>query len=92
MKTNNNGVQINYELSGKEDAPPVLLSHSLASSMVMWQPQLKVLEESFRVIRYDMRGHGNSDAPGGPASGDGSPSQAIPISIGIISSILPSLR
>jgi len=56
-----NGIEINYELTGKADAPVVVLSHSLASSMVMWEPQLKVLEPDFRVLRYDMRGHGNSE-------------------------------
>lgn len=66
MKINSNGVHIHYELSGKTDAPAVLLSHSLASSMIMWQPQLAVLEDLFQVIRYDMRGHGNSEVPEGP--------------------------
>jgi 3-oxoadipate enol-lactonase len=33
--------------------------------MVMWNPQLKVLEPHFRVLRYDMRGHGGSDATEG---------------------------
>jgi len=65
MKIESNGIQINCELSGKEDAPVVLLSHSLGCSMVMWNPQLKVLESQFRVLRYDMRGHGNSDATPG---------------------------
>ena len=66
MNINSNDVRIHYKLSGKTDAPAVLLSHSLASSMIMWQPQLEVLEDSFQVIRYDMRGHGNSDVPEGP--------------------------
>ncbi len=60
-----NGIRINYELTGKEDAPVVMLSHSLASSMVMWNPQQKVLEPHYRVLRYDMRGHGGSDATEG---------------------------
>ncbi|MBW2410707.1 MAG: 3-oxoadipate enol-lactonase [Deltaproteobacteria bacterium] len=60
-----NGIQINYELSGKEDAPVVVLSHSLGSSMVMWDPQLEVLEPHFRVLRCDMRGHGGSEATDG---------------------------
>ena len=65
MKIEVNGIQINYELSGKKDAPVVVLSHSLASSMVMWNPQLKLLESHFRVLRYDMRGHGKSEATDG---------------------------
>lgn len=60
-----NGIRINYELSGKEDAPVVVLSHSLGCSMVMWNPQLEVLEPHFRVLRCDMRGHGDSEATEG---------------------------
>ncbi len=60
-----NDIQINYELTGQEGAPVVMLSHSLASSMVMWNPQLESLEAHFNVLRYDMRGHGDSDAPDG---------------------------
>ena len=65
MKIETNGIQINYELSGKTDAPVVVLSHSLACSMVMWDPQLDLLEAHFRVLRFDTRGHGASDAPQG---------------------------
>jgi 3-oxoadipate enol-lactonase len=61
-----NGIKINCELSGKEEAPVVALSHSLACSMRMWMPQLERLEATFRVLRYDTRGHGGSDAPPGP--------------------------
>jgi len=68
MKAKVNEIHLNYELSGKEDAPVVVLSHSLASSMIMWNPQLEALENNFRVLRYDMRGHGQSDAPQGPYS------------------------
>ena len=65
MKISANGIQINYELTGRKEAPVVMLSHSLASSMVMWNPQLKPLESHFQVLRYDMRGHGDSEAPDG---------------------------
>jgi len=60
-----NGIQINYELSGIKQAPVVVLSHSLACSLVMWTPQLELLEAHFQVLRYDTRGHGDSDAPQG---------------------------
>ena len=61
-----NGIQINYELSGKKGAPVVALSHSLGSSLVMWNPQMDSLEPHFQVLRYDIRGHGKSDAPAEP--------------------------
>jgi 3-oxoadipate enol-lactonase len=60
-----NGIQINYELSGKKEAPVVVLSHSLGSSLVMWDPQMDSLEPHFRVLRYDIRGNGSSGAPSG---------------------------
>jgi 3-oxoadipate enol-lactonase len=65
MRIESNGIGINCEFSGKEDAPVVVLSHSLGSSMEMWDPQLEALEPHFRVLRYDMRGHGRSEAPEG---------------------------
>jgi len=60
-----NGIQMNYELSGKKDGPFVILSHSLGSSLAMWNPQMKPLEPHFQVLRYDIRGHGKSEAPPG---------------------------
>ncbi len=65
MQIEANGIKINFEISGQSNRPVVVLGHSLASSMVMWEPQLRVLEPHFRVLRYDMRGHGDSDATEG---------------------------
>lgn len=55
------GLNIHYELSGQKDSPVVLLSHSLASSLKMWEPQVRALEPRFRVLRYDTRGHGTTE-------------------------------
>jgi 3-oxoadipate enol-lactonase len=63
MRMEATGIQINCELSGKEDASVAVLSHSLGSGMVMWHPQLEALEPYYRVPTYDMGGHGESDAP-----------------------------
>jgi len=60
-----NNIQINYELSGKKEAPVVVLSHSLACSLIMWNPQMEALNPHYQVLRYDMRGHGGSEAPAG---------------------------
>ena len=68
MKMYANGIDINYELTGKKGSPVVMLSHSLACSLVMWQPQMAVLESAFQVLRFDTRGHGDSDAPQGAYS------------------------
>lgn len=63
MLIETNGIQTNYELSGRADAPVVVLSHSLGSSLEMWNPQIELLSKHFRVLRYDTRGHGGSDVP-----------------------------
>ena len=65
-KARTGDIQTAYTLSGPEDAPVVVLSHSLGSSGVMWAPQLDLLAERYRVLNYDTRGHGGSDAPAGP--------------------------
>lgn len=66
MRIKANGIDINYALTGKKEGPVVVLSHSLASSLRMWEPQMNALEPFFRVLRYDTRGHGDTEAPAGP--------------------------
>ena len=60
-----NGTQINYDVSGPAGAPVIVMSHSLASSRVMWDPQLPELSGKYRVVRFDTRGHGLSGVPSG---------------------------
>ena len=59
------GVRHYYRLTGPASAPVVMLSHSLGLDHGMWDPQAAELERQFQVLRYDLRGHGGSDAPGG---------------------------
>jgi 3-oxoadipate enol-lactonase len=59
-------VELNYVLEGPEDAPVLVLSNSLGSTLGMWDDQAPVLRERFRLLRYDQRGHGDSPAPSGP--------------------------
>jgi 3-oxoadipate enol-lactonase len=68
MKASVNGIEINYEVSGKEGAPWLVLSHSLACSVRMWDPQVEAFKDRFRILNYDMRGHGATSAPQGPYS------------------------
>jgi 3-oxoadipate enol-lactonase len=63
-----NGIDIHYELTGPAEAPVVLLSNSLGTRLEMWDPQMPALAGRYRVLRYDSRGHGRSDAPTGPYS------------------------
>jgi 3-oxoadipate enol-lactonase len=59
-----NGLRLNYVERG--EGPPLLLTHGLQSSSFIWTPALDSLAERFRVIAWDMRGHGDSDKPSGP--------------------------
>ncbi len=52
------------------DAPWIVLSNSLAADHTMWDRQIPLLTGRYRVLRYDTRGHGASDAPEGPYSFD----------------------
>lgn len=60
--------EVHYELTGPTVAPIVVLSGSLGTDLSMWDPQMKALSHSFRVLRYDLRGHGSSPVPAGPYS------------------------
>ena len=60
-----NGVAIHYEDRGT--GRPVLLSHGFAATCRMWDAQVTALSARHRLIPWDMRGHGDSDAPPGPA-------------------------
>jgi 3-oxoadipate enol-lactonase len=66
MKIRANGIETSCELHGKEGAPWLVLSHSLACSVRMWDPQLPAFKGRYRILAYDTRGHGASDAPPGP--------------------------
>lgn len=53
-------------VDGPADAPVLVLANSLGATVEMWEPQLPVLAERFRVVRFDTRGHGRSAVPDGP--------------------------
>lgn len=58
--------RIHYSLEGPANSPVVVLSHSLGVDLSMWEPQVPVLANSLRVLRYDTRGHGQSSVTPGP--------------------------
>ena len=59
-----NGVAIYFESHG--DGPPLLLSHGYSSTGSMWDGQVEAFRSEYRVISWDMRGHGRSDYPDDP--------------------------
>ncbi|MFA1550341.1 3-oxoadipate enol-lactonase [Actinomadura chokoriensis] len=60
-----------HRLDGPEGAPVVVLGPSLGTSMDLWLPQLPALARDWRVLRYDLPGHGGAPAPDGPATVEG---------------------
>jgi len=65
MRINANGLDINYQVDGPEGAPWIAFSNSLATDLSMWDQQAAELSKSFRVLRYDQRGHGGTQVTEG---------------------------
>ena len=63
MKVHANGIDIHYDVQG--DGPWLILAHSLATDLSMWDDQMAALTPHFRVLRFDTRGHGGTSAPEG---------------------------
>ncbi len=59
-------VRIHYQLDGDEKNPLLVLSNSLGTTLDMWAPQVEQLVERFHLLRYDTRGHGQSQVTPGP--------------------------
>lgn len=59
---------LNYRLDGPADAPVLVLSNSLGTDLHMWDAQIPLWSQHFRVLRYDTRGHGGSLVTNGPYS------------------------
>ncbi len=65
------GFKLAAYIDGKgEGAPWIVLSNSLGAAAMMWEPQLELVGKRYRILRYDTRGHGMSDAPPSPYSWD----------------------
>jgi 3-oxoadipate enol-lactonase len=65
MRIKANGLNFNYTVDGTEGAPWLVFSNSLATTVAMWDEQAAALKGKYRVLRYDQRGHGATDAPAG---------------------------
>ena len=63
-----NGGHIRYQIEGPANAPALVLSNSLGTNFSMWDAQMPELRKHFRVLRYDTRGHGQSEVTPGPYS------------------------
>jgi 3-oxoadipate enol-lactonase len=56
-----NNLMVSYSDHGPEDAPVIILIHGFPFNKSMWNVQMEALKDNYRVIAYDIRGHGNSD-------------------------------
>ena len=64
------GVGIAYRIDGADSRDALVLINSLGTDLRLWEPQMDELTQHFRVVRYDCRGHGESDVPPIPATLD----------------------
>src|ERR1700704_3719642 len=65
-KINRDGVKIYYEVYGS--GPPLLLTHGYSSTSQMWKQQVEPLSKNYRLVLWDMGGHGQSDYPADAAA------------------------
>jgi 3-oxoadipate enol-lactonase len=70
MQIKANGISINYQIDGPERAPWLVLSNSLITNLAMWDEQVAALKSSYRILRYDQRGHGGTEVTEGKYSFD----------------------
>jgi pimeloyl-ACP methyl ester carboxylesterase len=64
------GTRLHVDVLGPDDAPTVVLVHGWTCRREFWAPQLNTLADRYRIVAYDLRGHGRSETP---RSGDFSP-------------------
>ena len=61
-----NGINIHYHDSG--EGPALLLTHGYAAVGAMWEPQVQAFNNAgYRLVYWDMRGHGETESPADPA-------------------------
>ena len=63
-----NGIKIEYKVDGKEGAPYVTFITGIANDLTLWDDQAAVLGKDYRILRYDLRGHGDTQATEGDYS------------------------
>lgn len=59
-------LRLHYRIDGAEDGAPVVFANSLGTDLRLWDKVVPLLPPGVTAVRYDMRGHGLSDAPPPP--------------------------
>ena len=65
-----NGITFYYQIDGREGAPWIVFSNSLTTDIGMWDGEVAQLKDRYRILRYDTRGHGKTEASAPPYSFD----------------------
>lgn len=68
MRSNVNGIEVRYEIDGRNFGPWVTFVTGIANDVTMWDGQISALARDFRILRYDLRGHGQTQATPGDYS------------------------
>lgn len=61
-------LDVHVQIDGPDGAPPLVMLHSLGTSLHVWDAQARALAGPFRVIRPDLRGHGLTTVTQGPGT------------------------
>ena len=61
-----NGVVLHYDITGEESLPPLVFSNSLGTDFRIWDDVASRLKDRYRIVRFDKRGHGLSEATRAP--------------------------
>ena len=77
MRTDANGIKINYEIDGPDGAPWVTFITGITNDTTMWDDHVTALSQNYRLLRLDSRGHGGSDTTPGPYSFDQLPGDVV---------------
>jgi 3-oxoadipate enol-lactonase len=57
---------LHHVIDGPDDAPVLVLGPSLGTDLGLFDPQVAALADRYRIVRFDLRGHGGTAAPAGP--------------------------
>jgi 3-oxoadipate enol-lactonase len=68
MRLVSNGLKFHCRVEGTANRPWLVLSHAVATDHSLWDSLIPFLAKRYRILRYDARGHGKTDAPAGDYS------------------------
>jgi pimeloyl-ACP methyl ester carboxylesterase len=67
QKTRVGDIEIAHRWDGNPYGPVVMMAHAMGTSHRIWDLQVGALADRYHLLRYDWRGHGDTDAPEGPS-------------------------